>query len=99
MTAGNPGNQKKLWGGGRIEIIYLNERDAGRLILSPHNCCIVTGRKRGQNRRFAIVSGRDAGRADRRLLRRAPIVVGNDQFAIRAMKFEDRILERPRIPY
>ena len=78
-------------GCGVVEIVDFDEANAGRAALAKDDSGVRTGRQRNIDRRFQIVSRRDAACLDLGLLGIAPIIVGDCLERTRAVQFENRI--------
>src|SRR5437879_3733238 len=65
------------------QIVDLDEAHTARGAATSDDGSVGARRKRRENRRFMIVSGRDASCDDLRLLRKFPIIVECDAAAIR----------------
>ena len=72
----------KLRGSVVVEIVNFDEADAGGTTLAEENRGVAAGWQRDVDRRFQIVSRRNAGSFDFCLLAVFPVVVGCDQVAI-----------------
>src|SRR5205823_11251388 len=77
-----------------IEIVNLDQADAGRVVIATDDSRVGTGRQRNIDGGFTIVGRRDAARLDLRFLRIAPVVVYDGLERALAVQLEDRIGQR-----
>ena len=67
---------------GVLEVVNLNERDAGNVVLAADDSGVIAREERQKDGRFAIIGRSQPGIDQRLFLRRTPIVVFGQQGAI-----------------
>src|SRR5437763_2877618 len=80
----------------KAEAKNFDNADAGTAVTAGEHGRVRPRRKIGDDRRFAIVRGRDPGRLDVRLLGVSPVVVKRNRNPVSIVQFQSRILERMR---